>query len=120
MSPSLSRRLTLALRILIKGTGSVQNQREIPTITAEEVSEAKGFFPLDKFFIFGHARSGTTVLARLIRLHPQVHCNYQAHFFTRPPLLNSLVSSKEVGEWLQRGSNRWNRGADGRIDRCIR
>jgi hypothetical protein len=76
------------------------------------VAEARAFFPLDKFFIFGHARSGTTLLARLIRLHPQVHCNWQAHFFTRPPLLQSLVDQEEVGAWLARRSNRWNRGRD--------
>lgn len=86
--------------------------REIPAISAEEVAEARQFFPLDKFFIFGHARSGTTMLTRLVRLHPEVHCNYQAHFFTRPPLLQSLVRDEEVGAWLRRGSNRWNRGRD--------
>jgi len=86
--------------------------REIPSITAEEVAEARQFFPLEKFFIFGHARSGTTMLTRLVRLHPQVHCNYQAHFFTRPPLLQSLVVDEEVAAWLGRGSNRWNRGRD--------
>jgi hypothetical protein len=41
-----------------------------------------------------------------------VHCNYQAHFFTRPPLLESLVAEEEVSAWLARGSNRWNRGKD--------
>jgi hypothetical protein len=112
MSPSLSRRLTLALRILIIGTGSVQNQREIPAISAEEIAEAKDFFPLDKFFIFGHARSGTTLLTRLIRVHPMVHCNYQGHFFTRSPLLEALVADPEVGSWLSRRSNRWNQGGD--------
>jgi hypothetical protein len=76
------------------------------------VAEAKEFFPLEKFFIFGHARSGTTLLARLVRLHPQVHCNYQAHFFTRAPLLESLVADAEVGAWLARRSNRWNHGRD--------
>lgn len=86
--------------------------REVPSISQEEVAEAKTFFPLEKFFIFGHARSGTTVLSRLIRLHPEVHCNYQAHFFTRQPLLESLVADEEVGAWLSRGSNRWNRGKD--------
>jgi hypothetical protein len=84
----------------------------VPPITSDEVAEARTFFPLDKFFIFGHARSGTTMLTRLIRLHPEVHCNYQAHFFTRPPLLESLVAEPEVGEWLSRGSNRWNHGRD--------
>jgi hypothetical protein len=76
------------------------------------VAEAKSFFPLEKFFIFGHARSGTTLLARLVRLHPQVHSNYQAHFFTRAPLLEALVSDPEVGAWLGRRSNRWNQGRD--------
>ena len=67
---------------------------------------------MPKFFIFGHARSGTTLLTRLIRLHPEVHCNYQAHFFTRQPLLQGLVADEMVAEWLSRRSNRWNRGRD--------
>lgn len=92
--------------------GLRRSSKEIPAISPQEVEEAREFFPLKKFFIFGHARSGTTLLARLIRLHPQVHCNWQAHFFTRPPLLESLVSEKEVGEWLSRRSNRWNHGKD--------
>ena len=49
---------------------------------------------------------------RLARLHPEVHCNYQAHFFTRKPLLKSLVDSAEIEEWLTRKSNRWNHGRD--------
>ena len=49
---------------------------------------------------------------RLARLHPEVHCNYQAHFFTRKPLLKSLVDSPEAEEWLTRKSNRWNQGRD--------
>lgn len=86
--------------------------REVPAISEDEVAEAKTFFPLEKFFIFGHARSGTTMLTRLVRLHPDVHCNYQAHFFTRPPTLEGLVNSVQAGEWLSRPSNRWNRGRD--------
>ena len=49
---------------------------------------------------------------RLVRLHPEVHCNYQAHFFTRQPLLKSLVDTPEAEEWLKRKSNRWNQGRD--------
>ena len=49
---------------------------------------------------------------RLVRLHPEVHCNYQAHFFTRRPLLRSLVDTPEAEEWLVRKSNRWNHGRD--------
>jgi hypothetical protein len=112
MSYSMKQRITVALRILRGGDVPRPAHREIPPISEAEVAEARAFFPLDKFFIFGHARSGTTMLTRLIRLHPEVYCNYQAHFFTRPPLLESLAAEAEVGEWLKRGSNRWNRGRD--------
>ncbi len=101
-----------SIRILLKGSPQNRRRGDIPAITAEEVAEIKQFFPRDKFFIFGHARSGTTLLVRLARLHPEVHCNYQAHFFTRRPLLKSLVDTPEAEEWLKRRSNRWNQGGD--------
>jgi hypothetical protein len=116
MPTQFKARIVQAARVLLgkaaPAAGAKRERQEVPPITSEEVAEARVFFPCDKFFIFGHARSGTTMLARLIRLHPEVHCNYQAHFFTRPPLLQSLVSDDEVGAWLERGSNRWNRGKD--------
>lgn len=105
-------RFKSAARILLKGEPKKKNRNPIPAITLEEVAEIKQFFPREKFFIFGHARSGTTLLMRLARLHPEVHCNYQAHFFTRRPLLKSLVDSPEAEEWLSRKSNRWNHGRD--------
>ena len=105
-------RFKSAARILLKGDSKKKKRNPIPAITAEEVAEIKQFFPREKFFIFGHARSGTTLLMRLIRLHPDVHCNYQAHFFTRQPLLKSLVNTPEAEEWLTRKSNRWNQGRD--------
>jgi LPS sulfotransferase NodH len=105
-------RFKLAARLLLKGQPPPRSRREVPVITPEEVAEAKAFFPLEKYFIFGHARSGTTLLTRLVRVHPQVHCNYQAHFFTRQPLLEALVADEEVGKWLARRSNRWNQGGD--------
>ncbi len=105
-------RLKSAARILLKGDPKKKKRNPIPHITADEVTEVKQFFPRDKFFIFGHARSGTTLLMRLVRLHPEVHCNYQAHFFTRQPLLKSLVDTPEAEEWLTRKSNRWNQGRD--------
>ena len=71
-------------RILVKGELKKKQRNPIPSITLEEVAEIKQFFPREKFFIFGHARSGTTLLMRLARLHPEVYCDYQAHFFTRP------------------------------------
>jgi len=105
-------RLKAAARILIKGDSKKTLRGGIPPITAREITEIRQFFPRDKFFIFGHARSGTTLLMRLVKLHPEVHCNYQAHFFTRQPLLKSLVNTPEAEEWLSRKSNRWNRGGD--------
>ena len=105
-------RLKSAARILIKGDAKKRKRHPIPAITAEEVAEIRQFFPREKFFILGHARSGTTLLMRLARLHPEVHCNYQAHFFTRQPLLKSLVNTPEAEEWLTRKSNRWNQGRD--------
>ena len=112
MFNSLKNRIRLASQVLITGQTRSETREEIPSITPEEVAEAKSFFPLDKYFIFGHARSGTTLLVRLIRVHPEVHCNYQAHFFTRPPLLQSLVIDSDVEAWLSRRSNRWNQGKD--------
>ncbi len=105
-------RLKFAARILLKGDPKKKQRNPIPAITAEEVAEVRQFFSREKFFIFGHARSGTTLLMRLARLHPEVHCNYQAHFFTRQPLLKSLVNTPEAEEWLTRKSNRWNQGRD--------
>ena len=105
-------RFKAVARILLKGDSKKNKRDLIPAITPEEVAEVKQFFPREKFFIFGHARSGTTLLMRLARLHPEVHCNYQAHFFTRQPLLKSLVDSPGAEEWLKRKSNRWNLGRD--------
>lgn len=105
-------RFKSAARILIKGEPQKKTRNPIPAITAEEVAEIRQFFPREKFFILGHARSGTTLLMRLLRLHPDVHCNYQAHFFTRKPMLKSLVNTPETEEWLTRKSNRWNQGRD--------
>ena len=105
-------RFKAAARIILRDEAKKTKRDLIPAITPEEVAEIKQFFPREKFFIFGHARSGTTLLMRLLRLHPEVHCNYQAHFFTRQPLLKSLVDSPEAEEWLKRKSNRWNQGRD--------
>jgi hypothetical protein len=84
----------------------------IPSISLPEIEEVRSFFPLEKFFIFGHARSGTTLLTRLIRLHKDVHCNYQGHFFTRYPTIEALVNNPDIESWFTRRSNRWNQGKD--------
>lgn len=98
-----------AVKLMLTGA---PRPEAIDPITAEEIAEITGFFPRQKFFIIGPARSGTTLLARLVRLHPEVHCSWQAHFFTSPPLLSALVSQPEVHRWLTHSSNRWNRGDD--------
>lgn len=105
-------RFKSAARILVKGEPKKKARKPIPAITADELAEVKQFFSRDKFFVMGHARSGTTLLMRLLRLHEEVHCNYQAHFFSRKPMLKSLVDSPEAEEWLTRKSNRWNQGRD--------
>ena len=105
-------RFKSAARILVKGEPKKKARKPIPAITAGELAEVKQFFSRDKFFVMGHARSGTTLLMRLLRLHEEVHCNYQAHFFSRKPMLKSLVDSSEAEEWLTRKSNRWNQGRD--------
>lgn len=105
-------RFKFAARILLKGEPKKKKRTPIPAITPEEVAEIRQFFPREKFFVMGHARSGTTLLMRLLRLHEDVHCNYQAHFFTRKPMLKSLVDTPDAEEWLARKSNRWNHGRD--------
>ncbi len=109
---NLPSRFKSAARTLLRGETRSRRRSDLPPITAAEIAEIRQFFPRDKFFVLGHARSGTTLLARLLRLHPEVHCNWQAHFFTRPPFLKSLVNSPEMEEWLSRKSNRWNHGHD--------
>jgi len=105
-------RIKSAVRILLKGETKKKTRNPIPAITMEELAEVKQFFQREKFFVMGHARSGTTLLMRLLRLHEEVHCNYQAHFFSRKPMLKSLVDSPDIEEWLTRKSNRWNQGRD--------
>jgi len=109
---TLTSRLRSAARILFRGEARNRRLSPIPLITTEDIAEFHRFFPRPKFFVFGHARSGTTLLMRLLRLHSEVHCDYQAHFFTRRPLLKSLVDTPEAEEWLRRKSNRWNHGKD--------
>jgi hypothetical protein len=92
MVNKIIRRLNKTTKVLLTGHLDHGQREEIPEISQEEIAEARDFFPMEKFFIFGHARSGTTLLTRLVRLHPDVHCNYQA--------------------WFTRSSNRWNRQRD--------
>ncbi len=112
MNKRILKRLKDAKNILVRGHLYGTTRGEISPISPAEVEEIKQIFPLDKFFIFGHARSGTTLLTRLIRVHPDVHCNYQGHFFTRKPTIEKLVDSSGIESWFRRPSNRWNHGTD--------
>lgn len=112
MLKKVYQRLALAGNALLYGDTPREKGSESIQIRVEDLTDIKRFFPMEKFFIFGHARSGTTLLARLVRVHPTIHCNWQAHFFTRPPFLSSLVSNPDFQEWLSRRDNRWNQGAD--------
>ena len=58
-------RLKPAAKILLRGDPKKKTRNPIPAITAEEVADARMFFPREKFFIFGHARSGTTRMPNL-------------------------------------------------------
>ena len=64
---------TKSAALILFGKQPPRNRIEpIPGITSKDVEEVRAFFTMRKFFILGHARSGTTMLARLIRLHPDV------------------------------------------------
>ncbi len=108
----ISQRIKLAYHVTRYGRMPEPERIVNPYLSKRELDEIHSFFPMPKFFIYGHARSGTTLIARLIRVHPEVHCNYQAHFFTRPPTIHALVDSPIIREWLSRPDNRWNQGKD--------
>lgn len=108
----VAKRLQLTWEVLSTGTLRGFDGREIPAITPQEIEEIKTFFPMTKFFITGHPRSGTTLMTRLIQLHPEVHCNYQGHFFTYTPTLSEVLNQKRFAKWMSSPKNRWNRGTD--------
>ena len=83
---------------------------ELEPISPVHLAEIKRSFGMPKFFIFGYPRSGTTLLMRLVSLHPRVHCNREAHFFTRSIDATRIFSDKEIRQWLEKRSNRWTSG----------
>lgn len=112
MIKRITRRLALTWEVATTGTLSMFDGRTIPEITPEEVAEMKTFFPMTKYFITGHPRSGTTLVTRLVQLHPEVHCNYQGHFFTYGPTVSEVLRPKRFAKWMSSPKNRWNRGRD--------
>ncbi|HSB90104.1 MAG TPA: sulfotransferase [Anaerolineales bacterium] len=98
-------------RWLFQGRIRLGQGRDLEPIPPEELESIRRRFPRPKFFIFGHARSGTSFLARLIRLHPDVHCEWQTQFFSeRGPV--PYFTSPTFRHWLRHPSNRWTSGWD--------
>jgi hypothetical protein len=83
---------------------------EMAPLEQAQLEEIRSLFPMLKFFIFGYPRSGTTILMRLVDLHPQIHCGREAHFFTCQDDATNLFADAEIRQWLERRSNRWTSG----------
>jgi len=101
----------LASQRLFQGRVRLGDGRTLEPIRPEDLDDLRRRFPRPKFFVFGHPRSGTTLLARLVRAHPQVHCNWQVQFFSsRGPI--PYFTSPSFDHWLRNSSNRlvtgWN------------
>ncbi len=92
--------------------GSPQSSaaRNLEPLTPEQLAQVQVFFKRPKFFIFGYPRSGKTLLARLVRLHPEVHCNWHARFFHEHQDLLQHLDLLAIDRWLERKSNHWTAG----------
>jgi len=109
--------LTVSLATRVRGRLQGIVGRPIPwnPLSPEDVRKFQGIFQRPKFFIFGHARSGTTLLARLVRLHPDVHCNWQGRFVTHYGDLLDLMTSEPISQWLWHHSNHWREGISSEV-----
>ncbi len=83
---------------------------DLPKLAPEQLEEVRRHFARPKFFITGYSRSGKTLLARLIRLHPEVHCNWHSYFFSQDWNLVGLLSTSGLESNLERQANRWTKG----------
>lgn len=79
---------------------------QLEALQPSQVEQIRRFFPRKKFFLFGHPRSGTTLLGRLIDLHPEVHCNWNARFFSWDGLI-ARVATPAFEAWFESQGNRW-------------
>jgi hypothetical protein len=100
-----------AARWIFQGRIRLGDGKDLAPIEPEDLESIRRRFPRPKFFIFGHARSGTSFLGRLIRLHSDVHCEWQTQFFSdRGPI--PYLTSPGFRRWLRHSSNRWSTGWD--------
>jgi hypothetical protein len=96
---------------LFRGRVRLGDGAHLDRIGHHDLEDIRRRFPMPKFFILGHARSGTSFLARLIRLHPAVHCEWQTQFFSeRGPI--PYFTAPAFRHWLQHPSNKWVAGWD--------
>jgi hypothetical protein len=96
-------RLTLLLR---KEPSEDREFSELLALAEQDLEWIHTHFPRPKFFVMGHARSGTTLLGRLIRIHPEVHCDWQMQFFSERGMIQDVLSPQFQG-WLNHRSNHW-------------
>jgi hypothetical protein len=94
------------------GGGPSPTAAHLNPLTPEQLAQVQVFFKRPKFFIFGYPRSGKTLLARLMRLHPEVHCNWHARFFHEHQDLLQHLDLPALERWLERKSNHWTAGQD--------
>ncbi len=84
---------------------------DLATLTADQLDEVRRhFLRPKKFFITGYSRSGKTLLARLLRLHPQVYCSWHGYFFSHAWSLVDLMARSNLELNLERKANHWTRG----------
>ena len=107
---SLIRRLKKLVFVFRFGQNPMVDMMDFPELTEEDMREIKSFYPMPKFFIFGYARSGTTLLSRLLNLHPDVYASRLGHFVTYKEGVFNLLSSPTTQDWLHRPSMYWNGG----------
>jgi hypothetical protein len=109
----IPRRITPFFHTLLQHL-TEQKPIELSRLSQRDLEDIKRFYPMEKFFVFGHSRSGTSLLARLIRTHPEVHCDWTGHFFTHRPTFVDILQETRFAQKLSDVNFRWNEGSDAR------
>lgn len=107
---TLIKRINWSWQVLRHGKISKEKTTVFLPLAEEDLQEIYSVYPMPKFFIFGHARSGTTLLSRLIGLHPEIHTSRLGHFFTYRSGVFTLFDNPFAQNWVQRPSKYWNDG----------
>lgn len=99
-----------AAQIARWGRAPLRQPAPLQTLSSAALERSRRFFGRRKFFVIGYPRSGTTLLARLLRLHPDICCLWQAHFFSGEESLAVTLATQDLRDWLSRPDNRWVEG----------